>query len=366
MSKDLRKRAEEMAGTHNVIACPGCGAFHDPATFNSTKPVVCANCNTDLFATPEEVAKQRLSETELASRLTSLNQKANKEKVICITCFVIMVIAIMFESLLLGIPSVIATLVFGFKQASTSHEAKVLLANNITRDIMSEVFDESIYAAGYRLPDKTLREAKVIFNWDTATGSDLVQAKYKGHNISFSDVELSEKVESEDNNGNTTTSYITKFKGQWLVCDLDREVPARLRLCENAERSGKVGKKLLGERIEVKGDVRTENEEFNKRFRILTDDDHSAFYILTPHFMEFIINADNSANARTYLSFLENRVHILSDTGKDSFELQKNDGVNLEQIRRRMRSELKYITSILDELLRNEYLFGSTDEEGIS
>ena len=77
------------------------------------------------------------------------------------------------------------------------------------------------------------------------------------------------------------------------------------------------------------------------------------------------MSADDAANTRTYLSFVENRVHIACYTGKDSFELQKNDGANLDAVRSRMKSELRYITSIADELLKNEYLFGSAGAGGL-
>ncbi len=257
-----------------------------------------------------------------------------------------------------GIAALIGACVFGILYTRSAGDAKTLLADNITGNIMSEVFDECTYTADMRMPDKVLREAGVFWDWDNVVGSDLVSAKYKGHTIKFCDIELSETVERENDDGNTNTEYVTRFKGQWLVCELDREVPARLRLRENAERGNKIGKKLLGERREMKSDVITENEVFNRRFQILTEDPHSAFYILTPHFMEFILKADDAANTRTYLSFIDNRVHILVYNGKDSFELQKAEGANIEQIRQRMRGELKYITSILDELLMNKYLFG--------
>ena len=364
MTETLKAKTEKTRGTH-LTACPGCGAFYDPAKLDPAKTAVCKNCGVDLSLTPEEAAKQRLSDSELAEKLASLNKKAGITKKLAIGGACAVAAATAFESFTLGMAGFIAACVFGIMYASLFVSAKTLLANNITRDIMAEVFDECIYTALGRLPDETLCEAGVIWGWDTASGSDLVTAKYKGHTVNFSDIELCEKVESEDDHGNTKTQYALRFKGQWLVCELGREVPAKLRLRENIERTGKLSRKLFGGRIESKDDVKTENEAFNKRFQILTEDPHSAFYILTPHFMEFIMNADDAADTRTYLSFLENRVHILAYNRKDSFELKKGDGANLEQIRQRMRGDLNYITSILDELLRNEYLFGNTNGEGM-
>lgn len=344
--------------------CPGCGAYYNPAE-PGVKDWHCSNCGVDLTLSSEEAAKARLSDMELSNQLMTLNKKADTMKILALVC-VVGIFVLWLIHPLIGAAAFIPAAVFAVMSASAGSKAKNLLANNITRDILMEVFDECIYAAEYCLPAETLREAALIPNWDTVTGSDLISAKYKGHTINFSDIELSEKVEREDSDGNTSTTHETKFKGQWMILELDRAVPAKLRLRENMERSGKISKKIFGERIENKSDVKTENEAFNKRFQILTEDAHSAFYILTPHFMEFILSADDAANTHTYLCFIEDRVHIACDTGKDSFELQKNDGANLEQIRMRMRSELRYITRVADELLKNEYLFGGAQEGGLS
>lgn len=344
--------------------CPNCGAYYNPAEPN-VKDWHCGNCGADLSLSPEEAAKARLSDEELSSLIQAQYKKARTMKVLAIV-FILGLFALWstFGMLgpLLGLVSCAVGLVCAVKSAIAGGKAKNLLANNITRDILSEVFDECIYAAQFRIPDEMLRKSGLIANWDIATGSDLISAKYKGHIVNFSDIELSEEVEREDSDGDTSTSYVTKFKGQWMIFELGREVPAKLRLREKLERSGLVSKKVLGERYNDKSDVQTENTEFNERFQILTDDPQSAFYILTPHFMEFILSADNAADTRTYLCFFENQVHIACDTRKDSFELDKKDIANLDRLRARMKSELTYITSIADELLKNEYLFGRGEE----
>lgn len=344
--------------------CPNCGAYYNPAEPN-VKDWHCSNCGADLTLSPEEAAKVRLSDAELGAQLTALHKKANTMKILAGVC-VVAVFVLWIVHPLLGASAFIPAAVFAIMSAIAGSKAKNLLANNITRDVFSQVFDECIYSAGHCLPDELLREAALIPNWDMATGSDLISAKYKGHTVNFSDIELSEEVERENSDGDTSTSYETKFKGQWMIFELGRELPAKLRLREKLERSGTISKKILGERYNDKSDVQTENAEFNKRFQILTEDPHSAFYILTPHFMEFILSADDAANTRTYLCFFENRVHIACYTGKNSFELRKNDGANIDQLRARMKMELSYITSIADELLKNEYLFGSADEGVLS
>jgi len=338
--------------------CPNCGTFYNP---NDPKVElwVCSICGVDLTLSPEEAAKARLSDEELAAQMKEWNAKARKMKTLAIGCSVACFLSCNPFLWPFVIPTIIAAIIFAFKFAGAHTKAKNLLAYHLTLDVITEVFDEVTYAALVRPADEILREPNVIQRWDRANGSDTVTGKYKGHTILFCDIELEAEYESEDSDGHSSKDYITVFKGQWLMCELGREVPAKLRLRENEEFTGKVSKKIFGERTKYESDIQTENMEFNKRFQILTKDEHSAFYILTPHFMEFIINADDAADSQIYLSFMEKRVYILLHNWKDSFELNTGDGDNLPALRERMRSELKFITSILDELFKNEYLFGS-------
>jgi hypothetical protein len=305
----------------------------------------------------EKTETSRLSDQELASQITALQRKSKLTKVLAVLFTICALVSFQIGVWVVGVLALIGVCVFAILSVVESGKAKNLLADNITRDILSGVFDNCDYAPARRIPDESLREAALVADWDIATGSDFISAKYKGRRVTFSDIELSEEVETENDEGNSSTTYVTKFKGQWMILELGHAVPAPLRLRENLERSNKLSKKIFGDRYKNKSDVETENAEFNKRFQILTEDEHSAFYILTPHFMEFIMQADAAANTETNLCFIENRVHIALHTGKDSFELKKNDGKNIDALRERMKSDLSYITSIVDELLKNEYLF---------
>lgn len=360
MAETMADKVQELIAK-GYKPCPNCGAYYNPAESN-VKEWLCQNCGVDLSLSPEEVSKARLSDAELSVLLRAQTQKATLMKVLAICC-VIGIFVLWIVHPLLGASAFIPAAVFAILSAQANSKAKTLLANNITRDILSEVFEECIYSAKHCLPEELLRKSALIANWDVASGSDLVSAKYKGHTIHFSDITLSEEVESTEDNGDTSTRYITKFQGQWMVIELDRMLTAQLRLREKLERKGKLSKKILGERYNDKSDIETENFEFNKRFQILTKDPHSAFYILTPHFMEYILAADDTADTRIYLSFVENQVHIACYTDKDFFEFQKHDAANLHQVRVRMKSELSYIIGIADELLKNEYLFQSAGKE---
>jgi len=139
------------------------------------------------------------------------------------------------------------------------------------------------------------------------------------------------------------------FKGQWIICGLKKELAAPLRLRE----------RYVGV-IAMKSDVETEHVAFNEKYQILTSDPHTAFCILTPHFMEYIINVDKQADAQTYFKFAGNEVHIALFNRRDLFEVNAKEilgGKSVAEIRERIREDVKYITDVIDELLINDYLF---------
>ena len=128
-----------------------------------------------------------------------------------------------------------------------------------------------------------------------------------------------------------------------MTCRLGKKLPATIYLRESSD----------------KGNVETENLAFNNKYKIDTDDPHYMFYVLTPHFMEYILSADESVNGRTYFYFAGDIVHIGMDTRRDPFEIPSSTAAKSDPsiARELVKSEMKYFTDILDQLFLNKYLF---------
>lgn len=69
--------------------------------------------------------------------------------------------------------------------------------------------------------------------------------------------------------------------------------------------------------------VETENAQFNQQFKVDTSDPQLAFYILTPQFMEHIVQADMIVNGYTNIEFNQGIVTLALNNGTDAFELGK-------------------------------------------
>jgi len=250
---------------------------------------------------------------------------------------------------LLGFLPILMGVILVVKALGYEGKLKELISVNIVRGVLADSFELEVYAPGSHIPQDTVEQTKLIDrNWNRISGSDLVEGVYRGIKFSFSDLHLQHVTSSGKNR-----KVVTRFEGQWLTLKLAKELSQSVVLRERDSTNKN-----------AKSDVETENVEFNQKFYITADDPHTAFYVLTPHFMEYIIKADKRADARTCMSFGGREVHIALHNGRNLFEpcgKKLYDNRNIEMLRNQMRWDVKYITGIIDELLLNEALFGSTN-----
>ena len=92
--------------------------------------------------------------------------------------------------------------------------------------------------------------------------------------------------------------------------------------------------------------IKLEDNEFNKRFKVLADSEVEARYIITPSFMERIKNFNKRRRDKTIIFFDSKcsetmNMFILTNTGKDNFEIPFNKSILNE----------KYYYNLLKELV---------------
>ena len=222
---------------------------------------------------------------------------------------------------------------------------KNLMSTNILRGVFTDAFESFEHTPLGHIPPNDIHNAGLIKDWNRISGSDFISGVHRGVNFCFSDVHL----ERRDDSGDSTT-YITVFKGQWLILELAKEIPWRLQLRER------------GSGDYTKSSIETENIAFNKKFQILTADPHTAFYVLTPHFMEYILSADKRAAAKTYINIKGKEIQIALHSNRDLFEAvgkKKFDTSNIPILREQMTWDVNYIKGIIDEFLLCGELFGA-------
>ena len=93
-----------------------------------------------------------------------------------------------------------------------------------------------------------------------------------------------------------------------------------------------------------------DNEQFDTRFCVRANNPQEAYYILTPHVMEYITTMADKRGGTVYMSFLrDGKMHVAVWTGRDFFEFGKSNA-NVEELRQKFLGELRWFTDIVDTL----------------
>ena len=93
------------------------------------------------------------------------------------------------------------------------------------------------------------------------------------------------------------------------------------------------------------------------RFCVRADDPQEAYYILTPHMMEYILTMADKSGGTVYMSFLrDGKMHVAVKTERDFFELGKSN-TDVGVLRQKFLDELRWFTDILDTLRVEESIY---------
>ena len=326
--------------------CPSCGKKLKYGMLR------CDACNMAISA---KAAGIRLSDKELSGKLIALRKKQTLYIVIGIIplCLALLVLAYCFSHFGFGMLSIaplyvalmIAAVVLFVMAWITRGKIKQLISLNTVQAILNEAFELQEYTYDKHMDEKVVAATQLVPGWNSCKGNDYVSGKYRGARLVFSDIHLEHVSVDSDNN----QSRATILKGQWIACELGKESGIHLLIRERSK------KKLARSREKTYYELKTGNAAFDERFQVVATDPDLALRFLTPHTMERIVSIATAANARIYLYIGGMWLHAAVDSGKNPFEVGKGaELADIPLLRARLKSELKYITDIIDELLRLE------------
>ncbi len=239
---------------------------------------------------------------------------------------------------------------------------KEFIGKNITRAIIAERMEIIDYIPTDYIGKKWRDMSNILPGYDRISGSDFIKANYRGQEILYCDLKLEYKTEDDDGH----TRWRTNFQGPFIKIALKQEIEGFVKIKEGTHlrKNGFLSNVIdsAKDAIGVKSDsgqVEVENEAFNQKFKITTDNDQLAFYILTPQFMENILELDNKARGNTRINFKKNAAFIAINNDRDSLEINKAifTESGLEKARQTMRADLDIILGMIDEVLAKDRLF---------
>lgn len=277
-----------------------------------------------------------------------INSARTKEKIANVMIYgsgAAMILMFFLKKIPLAIFFLVVLLAGGYLWGKSAGVAKKLLSENVISGVLTEVLGDAVeYNPWGRINPGSM---VFPFSYNCTDGSDHIKADYNGLSIELGDIELIDETEFTDENGQTEKTKNTQFKGQWLTCDFGKKLAGEVYISE----WGKKDRKLM------KSNVTMDNEQFSKRFCVRADVPQEAYYILTPHMMEYILTMADKSGGTVYMSFLRNgKMHVAVKTERDFFELGKGNA-DVGELRQKFSEELRWFTDMIDTLRVEDTLY---------
>ena len=219
---------------------------------------------------------------------------------------------------------------------------------------LQSVFTDLVYEPEKGLDESIIRNTQMMNMGDRYSSNDYISAKYKNINVVQADVHIEEEHESTDSDGHTTTTWVTIFRGKWMIFDFNKTFKANIQVSQKNFGNSRI--KNWGQTVKYKK-VMMEDQAFNNQFKTFAQDEHDAFYILTPSLMEKIKKLAGSVQGKLLFCFIDNKLHIGLQNGKDSFEHSIFSEINEEKVTNEIAQDIKIITNFVDELSLDNDLF---------
>lgn len=216
----------------------------------------------------------------------------------------------------------------------------------------NEVFDDIDYKPFAGLPREIIANTKMIQMGDRYSSNDYLEATYKGIRFMQADVHIED--ESTDSDGDS--HYVTLFKGRWMVFDFNKEFKANVQVVEKGFHNAK-RKRFFGKKDDLYKKVEMEDVAFNEGFKVFAQNEHEAFYILTPAMMDRIRRVSGGIKGKVMFCFVDDMLHVAVHNSKDSFEPSIMKEIDIEQAKNDVLGDVKLVTDFVDELNLDTKLF---------
>ena len=212
---------------------------------------------------------------------------------------------------------------------------------------LRKIFTDLVYSHQSGLDPNILRSTSMVNTGDVYSSNDLTMARYK--DISFVQADAHIQTESTDSDGNT--NYVTIFRGRFMIFEFPKKFNFKLELIGKRFHAYRIpGKDSATGRKMVK--IQTESTEFNQTFKIFGQDGFETFYILDPAMIVKIQAIAEHYKKKVLLGFIDNKMLVGIDDGKDSFEPPKfTKPINEKQEMQKVASDIKVITDFVDAIV---------------
>ncbi|MDA3932525.1 MAG: DUF3137 domain-containing protein [Tenericutes bacterium] len=295
------------------------------------------------------------------NKIESFNQrkKEAEKKIIYAGLIILLAMIIMFfiyseawSQDFFIIPGVILVIGVIFIAVGASGFSKV--KREFKETFLADMFNELIPGIEYRPKDgldkQVVYSGEFLKKADRYHCEDYLEGKIDDIDFVSSDVRMEERRVRHTKNG-TQTYYVPYFIGRVFKFDFHKELAGSLQVLE----TGSPYSRRRFKKVEL------ESIDFNKKFKVYAENEHTAFYILTPDIMEAIFSLEKRHPGSISFSFLDQQLYLAINNNKNTFELKLFTKVSQEMIET-FRKDLLVVKDVIHTLKLNNSLFKKREE----
>lgn len=169
-------------------------------------------------------------------------------------------------------------------------------------------------------------ESKIFLQTaDRYIGEDYIFGMFDKTAIEFSELHTEYRTQDEDGKSH----YHTIFKGLFLVADFHKDFKCRVVVMPDYTEKVLGGVANFFQKINISRDklVYMEDPAFEKMFKVYSNDQVEARYILSPNMLNRIVLMKNRLNKKIHLSFINSKMFLAVSINKNLFNPKLNKSV---------------------------------------
>ena len=215
-----------------------------------------------------------------------------------------------------------------------------------------EAFPPIIYDSEQGFDSEIINNTGMMRLGNRYYSNDYLQGFYKNVKFERADVKIQQHVSTGK------SSYtITYFNGRWLIFEFNKEFHFDLQIIDKDFSNSQKKNSIFTGEDEYRHRIKMEDIAFNETFLVYGQDDHEAFYILTPQFMEVLEDMYQNMDGAFMLGFVDNQLHVAINTEKDAMEPSIFSCIEDLPIETEVQREINAIMSLIDGLSLDNVIY---------
>lgn len=234
---------------------------------------------------------------------------------------------------------------------------KQLFKQELVEVPFRQAFTQVVYDGSTGIDEEVIKATGIMRTGNRYSSNDYVQGYYKEIRFERADVTIQNHVST--GKSSYTETYL---RGRWLIFEFNKDFHFDLQIISNEFTHSQKNSSIFTNEEERRHRIELEDMEFNEMFRVLCQDDHEAYYLLTPQFMSLLKDLYHRMDGSFMLGFIDNRLHVAIHTGQDAMEPKIFDDIDLRAVQQEVQKEIRLITDLIDHLALDRELFKKEGE----